>query len=90
MRSAIILATALALAGCATTPAWVDNIAAQAVKAKSLAVTYCKIRPDTSLDDMALAAIALATSEKAADTIKAGATKICEWVGVPEVKQAAE
>jgi len=89
MRSLIAILAALALAGCSTTPKWVDNLATQAAKVKELAPAYCAIRPNTSLDDMALAAIALATSENAADKVRAGVSKICEWVGV-ETKQAAD
>lgn len=85
---------AITLGGCSdASQAWfqsrADGLAAMATKVKALAPAYCKIRPETSLDDLALAAIALATSEKAADTIKSGVTKVCEWVGVPS-QQAAD
>lgn len=93
-RAAAISCAALALGGCSeASQAWfqsrADGLAAMATKVKALAPAYCKIRPEIILDDLALAAIALATDEKAADTIKSGVTKVCEWVGVPQ-QQAAD
>lgn len=66
-----------------------SSLAAAAAKVAELAPAYCKIRPQTSLDDLALAGVALATSEKAADAVKAAVDKVCSWVGEP-VQQAAD
>lgn len=93
VRAAIISCAALALVGCSdASKAWFDNrlssLQAGAAKIKELAPAYCRIRPQTSLDDLALAAIALATSEKAADAIKAGVDKVCSWVGEPPAPSA--
>ncbi len=87
--TALVAALSLALVtGCSdASKAWFDNrlsnLQAGAAKIKELAPAYCRIRPQTSLDDLALAAIALATSEKASDAIKAGVDKVCSWVGEP-------
>jgi hypothetical protein len=88
MKILIPLALVVALAGCSDASkqrfqARVDTISIQAAKVKQLAPAYCKARPETVLDDMVLAAIALAASEGAADTIKSGVDKLCEWAGVP-------
>lgn len=89
MRSIPIIAAALALtlSGCAGTKQWfashADNLAAVAAEAKRLMPTYCKLRPNMTIDDRALAAVALATSEGAADVVKAGVDKLCSWVGEP-------
>lgn len=90
MRSAAIILAALALAGCsdATLAKFKKTeagLAAAAAKVAELAPAYCKIRPQTSLDDLALAGVALATSEKAADAIKSAVDKVCSWVGEPKV-----
>lgn len=60
------------------------GFAAAAAKVAELAPGYCKIRPQTSLDDLALAGVALATSEKAADAVKSAVDKVCSWVGEPK------
>ncbi len=89
MRSIPIIAAALvlALSGCAGTKQWfashADSLAAVAAEAKRLMPTYCKLRPNMTIDDRALAAVALATSEGAADVVKAGVDKLCSWVGEP-------
>lgn len=86
MTRIAIIALALCLTGCGDNQwfnARLTSLEAAANKVKALAPAYCKIRPETSLDNLALAAIALATSEQAADTIKSGVDKVCEWVGVP-------
>lgn len=85
MKYVAIVVAALALAGCsdAAKQMFASKRDAAVAKVMELAPAYCKIRPQTSLDDLALAAIALATSEKAADLIKAGVDKVCSWVGEP-------
>lgn len=92
MKRLIIPLIAFTITGCSATQlAWVDSrlatLQAGANKIMELAPRYCQIRPETRLDDIALAAIALATSERAANTIKSGVDKVCEWIGVsPEKK----
>ena len=93
MRSLIAILAALALAGCADIKQWTashaDSLAAVAAEAKRLMPSYCKLRPNMTVDDRALAAVALATSEGAADVVRAGVDKLCSWVGEPvEAKQA--
>lgn len=96
IRTIAILAAALALTGCsAASKQWfqsrANDLAAVAAKVKEVAPKYCKLRPLIDLDDRALAAVALATSEQAADVVKAGVDKLCSWVGEPvETKQAAD
>lgn len=95
MRSLALILAAAALAGCsdvtlAKFKKTETNLAAIAAKVAEIAPTYCKIRPQTSLDDLALAGVALATSEKSADAVKSAVDKVCSWVGEPEVKQAAD
>ena len=91
MRSLAIILAALALAGCSDTKQWFagNSLASVAAEAKRLMPTYCKLRPNMTIDDRALAAVALATSEGAADVVRAGVDKLCEWVGEP-VQKAAE
>ena len=85
---AVLLAMMFVLTGCAGFQPWIDSrlpaLAAQAQKVKGLVGSYCNIRPETNLDDLALAAVALATSEKASDVIRSGMDKVCEWVGTPK------
>lgn len=87
MRSLALILAALALAGCADTKQWfsshADGLASVAAEAKRLMPAYCKLRPNMTIDDRALAAVALATSEGAADVVRAGVDKLCEWVGEP-------
>lgn len=85
MKTIAILLSALALTACsgASMLSFQNRMEAQVAKVKELAPAYCRIRPQMSLDDLALAGIALATSEKAADVIKAGVDKVCSWVGEP-------
>lgn len=88
MRSLAIILAALALTGCSdASKQWfqsrADGLVTVAAKVKELAPKYCKIRPQTTLDDLALAGVALATSEKAADTVKSAVDKVCSWVGEP-------
>ena len=88
MRSLSIVLVALAITGCTdASQKWLQSreagFAAVAIKVKELAPAYCKIRPQTMLDDLALAAVALATSEKVADIVKASVDKVCSWVGEP-------
>lgn len=95
MRSTAIILLAVALAGCsdatlAKFKRTEASLATLAAKVAELAPAYCKIRPQTSLDDLALAGVALATSEKSADAVKSAVDKVCSWVGEPEVKQAAD
>ena len=86
---ALILATViLMLVGCSPgSQEWfksrADTLAAIAAKVKEAAPAYCKLRPLTNLDDRALAAVALATSEEAANVVKASVDKLCSWVGEP-------
>lgn len=91
-KISVLIVVALVLAGCsdATRQLFQSKRDAAVAKVMELAPAYCKIRPQTSLDDLALAGIALATSERAADIVKAGVDKVCSWVGEPvEQKQAA-
>ena len=89
MRSFFSVALAsFVLAGCTdANRQWLQSreagFVAVAIKVKELAPAYCKIRPQTMLDDLALAAVALATSEKVADIVKASVDKVCSWVGEP-------
>ncbi len=85
MKVFLALLSALALTACsgASMLSFQSRMEAQVAKVKELAPAYCRIRPQMSLDDLALAGIALATSEKAADVIKAGVDKVCSWVGEP-------
>ena len=90
MRYVVLALVALSLTACGdTVKQW--SFANLADKVANIAPAYCKIRPQTTLDDLALAGVALATSEQAADTIKSAVDKVCSWVGEPvETKQAAD
>ncbi len=93
MKYIALALVALALTGCSeASKAWFKDARASLVaNVKELAPAYCKIRPQTNLDDIALAAVALATSEQAANLLKASADKVCSWVGepvAPKVEQA--
>lgn len=85
MKVFLALLSALALTACsgASMLSFHNRMEAQVAKVIELAPAYCRIRPQMSLDDLALAGIALATSEKAADVIKSGVDKVCSWVGEP-------
>lgn len=88
MKYVSIVLVAFGLAGCSdASQQWfstsLNTLGAGAAKVAALAPKYCKIRPETNLDNLALAGIALATSEKSADTIKSAVDKVCEWVGAP-------
>lgn len=90
MKYIALALAALSLGACsdASKQLFASKRDAAVAKVMELAPAYCKIRPQTSLDDLALAGVALATSEKAADVIKAGVDKVCSWVGEPaEQKQ---
>ncbi len=92
-KISVLIVAAIALGGCSdATKAWFKDARATLVaNVKDLAPAYCKIRPQTNLDDLALAAVALATSEKASDLLKASVDKVCAWVGEPaEQKQASQ
>jgi hypothetical protein len=91
MRSLAIILAALALAGCESFKSHTNTLAAVAAEAKRLMPSYCKLRSNMTIDDRALAAVALATSEGAADVVRAGVDKLCSWVGEPvEPKQATD
>lgn len=95
MRSLAIILAALALTGCADIGqlyrTHADSLAAVAAEAKRLMPVYCKLRPNMTIDDRALAAVALATSEGAADVVRVAVDKLCEWLGEPvEPKRAAD
>lgn len=83
MRSLALILAALALAGCENLKSHTNSLASVAAEAKRLMPAYCKLRPNMTIDDRALAAVALATSEGAADVVKAGVDKLCSWVGEP-------
>lgn len=93
-RALAVPLAALAISGCADTKQWfashADSLASIAAEAKRLMPEYCKLRPNMTIDDRALAAVALATSEGAADVIRSSVDKLCSWIGEPiEQKQAA-
>ncbi len=93
MKYIAIALAAAALSGCASiqNQAKLNELASMAAKVKSGVAYYCTIRPQTNLDDLALAAVSLATSERAADVIKASMDKVCEWVGEkPGPQQASQ
>ncbi len=84
MKYIAIALAAVALTGCsdASKAQWqakVDLMADKVGQVKDAARWYCGYRAANVTDDMALAAIALATNERFADIIKGAVDKVCEW-----------